>query len=38
MTQVYGGPNNWRESGGTFTKDWATPEFKEAVAFQAARA
>ena len=33
MTQVYGGPNNWRESGGKFTKDWETPEFKQAVAY-----
>jgi putative aldouronate transport system substrate-binding protein len=33
MTQVYGGPNNWRESGGKFTKDWETAEFKEAVAY-----
>jgi putative aldouronate transport system substrate-binding protein len=31
MTQVYGGPNNWRAAGGKFTKDWETPEFKEAV-------
>ncbi|HEX8969432.1 MAG TPA: extracellular solute-binding protein [Chloroflexota bacterium] len=33
MTQVFGGPNNWRESGGKFTKDWETPEFKDAVAY-----
>jgi putative aldouronate transport system substrate-binding protein len=33
MTQVYGGPNNWRESGGKFTKDWETPEFQQAVAY-----
>jgi putative aldouronate transport system substrate-binding protein len=33
FVQVYGGPNNWRESGGKFTKDWETPEFKEAVAY-----
>ena len=32
MTQVYAGPNNWRESGGKFTKDWEAPEFKQAVA------
>jgi hypothetical protein len=24
-------PNGWRESGGKFTKDYETPEFKEAV-------
>jgi putative aldouronate transport system substrate-binding protein len=33
MTQVFGGPNNWRESGGKFTKDWETPEFQQAVAY-----
>ncbi len=33
MTQVFGGPNNWRESGGKFTKDYETPEFKAAVAY-----
>jgi putative aldouronate transport system substrate-binding protein len=33
MTQVFGGPNNWRESGGKFTKDWETPEFQRAVAY-----
>jgi putative aldouronate transport system substrate-binding protein len=33
MTQVYAGPNNWRESGGKFTKDWETPEFQQAVAY-----
>jgi putative aldouronate transport system substrate-binding protein len=33
FVQVYGGPNNWRESGGKFTKDWETPEFKAAVAY-----
>ena len=36
MTQVYGGPNNWRETAGKFTKDWETPEFKEAVAYHRA--
>jgi putative aldouronate transport system substrate-binding protein len=33
MTQVFAGPNNWRESAGKFTKDWETPEFKEAVQY-----
>jgi putative aldouronate transport system substrate-binding protein len=33
MTQVYGGPNNWRESGGKFTKDYESDEFKQAVAY-----
>jgi putative aldouronate transport system substrate-binding protein len=33
MTQVFGGPNNWRESGGKFTKDYESPEFKAAVAY-----
>ena len=36
LAMVYGAPNMWRESGGTFTKDYETPEFKEAVAFHRA--
>jgi putative aldouronate transport system substrate-binding protein len=33
IAQGYGAPNNWRESGGKFTKDWETPEFQQAVAY-----
>ena len=33
LAMAYGAPNGWRESGGKFTKDYETPEFKEAVAF-----
>ncbi|MGH2364585.1 MAG: extracellular solute-binding protein [Chloroflexota bacterium] len=33
MLQTYRAPNNWRESGGKFTKDWETPEYKEALAY-----
>lgn len=33
LAMVYGAPNIWRESAGKFTKDYETPEFKEAVAF-----
>jgi putative aldouronate transport system substrate-binding protein len=33
ISQGYGAPNNWRESGGKFTKDWETPEFAQAVAY-----
>ena len=33
LAMVYGAPNLWRESGGKFTKDYETPEFKEAVAY-----
>jgi len=36
LAMVYGAPNGWRESGGKFTKDYETPEFKEAVAFHRA--
>jgi ABC-type glycerol-3-phosphate transport system substrate-binding protein len=32
MLQMYRAPNQWRESGGKFTKDWETPEYKDAVA------
>jgi putative aldouronate transport system substrate-binding protein len=30
--EMFRAPNQWRESGGKFTKDWETPEYKEAVA------
>jgi putative aldouronate transport system substrate-binding protein len=33
ISQGYGAPNNWRESGGKLTKDFETPEFAEAVAY-----
>jgi putative aldouronate transport system substrate-binding protein len=33
LAMAYGAPNIWRESGGKFTKDYETPEFKEAVAY-----
>jgi len=33
LAMVYAAPNVWRESGGKFTKDYETPEYKEAVAF-----
>lgn len=33
LVQVYGGPNVWREQGGTFTKDYETDEFKAAVTY-----
>ena len=36
LAMAYGAPNGWRESGGKFTKDYETPEFKEAVAFHRA--
>jgi putative aldouronate transport system substrate-binding protein len=29
---MFRAPNHWRESGGKFTRDWETPEYKEAVA------
>jgi putative aldouronate transport system substrate-binding protein len=32
MLQMFRVPNQWRESGGKLTKDWETPEYKEAVA------
>jgi putative aldouronate transport system substrate-binding protein len=32
MLEMFRAPNLWRESGGKFTKDWETPEYKEAVA------
>lgn len=36
LAMVYGAPNSWRVSGGKFTKDYETPEFKEAVTFHRA--
>jgi putative aldouronate transport system substrate-binding protein len=33
LSMVYGTPNVWRETNGKFTKDYETPEFKEAVAY-----
>jgi putative aldouronate transport system substrate-binding protein len=36
LAMVFGAPNVWRESGGKFTKDYETPEFKEAVAYHRA--
>jgi putative aldouronate transport system substrate-binding protein len=29
---MFRAPNLWREQGGKFTRDWETPEYKEAVA------
>ena len=29
---LFRAPNQWREQGGKFTRDWETPEYKEAVA------
>jgi len=36
LAMVYGAPNMWRESGGKFTKDYETPEYREAVAYHRA--
>ena len=36
LAMVYAAPNSWRESGGKFTKDYETPEYKEAVAYHRA--
>ena len=36
LAMAYGAPNMWRESGGKFTRDYETPEFKEAVAYHRA--
>jgi putative aldouronate transport system substrate-binding protein len=36
LAMAYGAPNSWRESGGKFTKDYETPEYKEAVAYHRA--
>jgi len=32
ILEMFRAPNFWRQSGGTFTRDWETPEYKEAVA------
>jgi putative aldouronate transport system substrate-binding protein len=32
ILMMFRAPHQWRESGGKFTKDWETPEYKEAVA------
>jgi putative aldouronate transport system substrate-binding protein len=32
MLEMFRAPNQWRETGGKFTRDWETPEYKEAVA------
>lgn len=29
--EMFRAPNKWRESGGRFTRDWETPEYREAV-------
>ncbi len=29
---MFGAPNQWRQQDGKFTRDWETPEYKEAVA------
>ncbi len=36
LAMVYGAPNGWAQSGGKFTKDYETPQFKEAVAYHRA--
>jgi putative aldouronate transport system substrate-binding protein len=36
LAMVYGAPNGWRESDGKFTKDYETPEYKEAVTYHRA--
>lgn len=36
LAMVFGAPNMWRESGGKFTRDYETPEYKEAVVFHRA--
>ena len=33
ISQGYGAPNNWSQSGGKFTKDFETPEYAQAVAY-----
>jgi putative aldouronate transport system substrate-binding protein len=33
LVQVFGGPCVWRESGGSFTRDIETEEYREAVAY-----
>jgi putative aldouronate transport system substrate-binding protein len=32
ILMMFGAPNQWREQNGKFTRDWETPEYKEAVA------
>ncbi|HEX8966237.1 MAG TPA: extracellular solute-binding protein [Chloroflexota bacterium] len=32
LLMMHRAPNVWRESGGKFTRDWETPEYREAVA------
>jgi putative aldouronate transport system substrate-binding protein len=32
MLMMHRAPHKWRESGGKFTRDWETPEYKETVA------
>jgi putative aldouronate transport system substrate-binding protein len=36
LAMVYGAPNMWRETGGKFTRDYETPEYKEAVTYHRA--
>ena len=36
LAMVYGAPNGWRESGGKFTKDYETEEYKQAVIYHRA--
>jgi putative aldouronate transport system substrate-binding protein len=36
LAMAYGAPNGWRVTGGKFTKDYETPEYKEAVAYHRA--
>jgi putative aldouronate transport system substrate-binding protein len=32
MLELFRAPNQWRQTAGKFTKDWETPEYREAVA------
>ncbi len=32
MLEMFRAPNQWRQTGGKFIRDWETPEYKEAVA------
>ena len=32
LLMMFRAPNQWRESAGKFTRDWETPEYREAVA------
>lgn len=32
VLEMFRAPNQWRESGGKFTKDWETPAYREAIA------